>query len=362
MNFTDFDTRLFKKIGGKYYHLILDTIASRVKMADGSTVENTLNSTKELANTGLQTANIAISKANEANALALTAQATANMKLNSTGAAQFLAGNGMYAEGEKINLESIRYDYSNVTDVYVETTGDDGNNGLTKATAFKTLEGAINRIYLYRRYGLKRINLGEGTFVYSGMFWNLGEIQILGAGNDKTILNLKEDNPLYVNFSSIEFRDLALNIKSRDSQWACVTGYGRTQFTNCIINILPTNTKYSRFFYVYNSILLLNNTIVDGHNTECTGALFDLMINSSMRTYGTNTFKNFVAEYSTFGMMQECNVVMLQNTVTFTNITTPLKGYLRYNSAFCGTSPFSYIPGATAFYTAEDSVAVNAVN
>lgn len=110
MDYIDFLTRLFKKTGGKYFHLILDTIASKVKMSDGTTVEDTLVATRAQANIGVSTANAAQITANAANNAALTAQEMANSKLDKVGAAQELAGNGLYANGNKLNVSNSVFD------------------------------------------------------------------------------------------------------------------------------------------------------------------------------------------------------------------------------------------------------------
>lgn len=112
MDYTDFLTRLFKKTGGKYYHLILDTIASRVKMADGSTVEDSIEanriqtaSAKGLANTAYGASVSAYNKAQEA-------LDSAESKLERATAAAQLAGDGLTATGNKLNV-----DYNAVGDI-----------------------------------------------------------------------------------------------------------------------------------------------------------------------------------------------------------------------------------------------------
>lgn len=107
MDYTDFLTRLFKKTGGKYFHLILDTIASKVKMADGTTVEDTLTATKNQANVATYAAGAAQQTADNAYTAAQAAQEIAHTKLDKLGAAQQLAGDGLNSDENKLNVEGF---------------------------------------------------------------------------------------------------------------------------------------------------------------------------------------------------------------------------------------------------------------
>lgn len=102
----DFETSLYKKTAGKILHLILDTIASKVLMNNGKTVEYEINNVKERAELGISIGSKAQNSAEKANSAAQAAQNTANLKLDSQWAAEYLAGNGLNADGNKLNVDN----------------------------------------------------------------------------------------------------------------------------------------------------------------------------------------------------------------------------------------------------------------
>lgn len=80
-NSQDFPTSLYKKSGGKTFHLQLDTIASRVGLSNGQTVEEAITDNRALAQSGVNLANSAHNYAAQVDGKVDVGLALANEKI-----------------------------------------------------------------------------------------------------------------------------------------------------------------------------------------------------------------------------------------------------------------------------------------
>lgn len=197
MDYIDFLTRLFKKTGGKYFHLILDTIASKVFMSDGTTVESSIESTRTQTAIAIYAANTAQNTANSAYDKAQIAQETADLKLDKSIAASELAGNGMIAKNGKLNIDNnvIRVQFNTrdiieesgeweapVTGTYRITVIGGGNGGNFRTDTNQAWAGlGCGPIIKYKSYTKgQKINVTIGAA-------GLGYKHLSSAGNEDII-------------------------------------------------------------------------------------------------------------------------------------------------------------------------------
>lgn len=103
---TDFATSLYKNTSGKILHLLLDTIASRVGMEDGRTVETAIAETAALAQNGVFLAQNASAYAADVEVMATNALARGETAIEAAANAQAKADAG-YALAQTVVPNSV---------------------------------------------------------------------------------------------------------------------------------------------------------------------------------------------------------------------------------------------------------------
>lgn len=93
--------------------------------------------------------------------------------------------------------------------IYVATTGDDSNDGLTAATPLRTVQGALNKVSTSYNLGehTVTISVAEGTYTESVALpkyqASIGLIKIIGTGVDKTVVGGAGSGAMSLSFDAV---------------------------------------------------------------------------------------------------------------------------------------------------------------
>ena len=93
--------------------------------------------------------------------------------------------------------------------LYVATTGNDSNDGLTAATPLRTVQGALNKVSTSYNLGehTVTISVAEGTYTESVALpkyqASIGLIKIIGAGVDKTVVGGAGSGAMSLSFDAV---------------------------------------------------------------------------------------------------------------------------------------------------------------
>jgi hypothetical protein len=150
-------------------------------------------------------------------------------------------------------IDSKAYAQTSAVPIYLETTGNDANNGLTPEAPVKTIKRAFQ--IANSNTDLSQIQIGPGTFSYVSMnfrdfLYNTlnHPLEIKGSGQDQTTLNATIGG-----FSNLKIEDLTSNGDSTSQLFAVLdnggyirnctlTGYGAVQINPNETVDLTSNT------------------------------------------------------------------------------------------------------------------------